>query len=59
VGERPESVGNLWAAPARQGAQQRCDAPLGGGVELALLGQRDQPLDLLGLDLLGLRRRVC
>jgi len=42
-----------------QGAQQRRDAPLGGGVELALLGQRDQPLDLLGLDLLGLRRRLC
>jgi len=42
-----------------QGAQQRRNAPLGGGIELAVLGQRDQSLDLLGLDLLGLGRRVC
>ena len=40
-----------------QGAQQRGDAPLIGGVELALLGPRDQALDLARLDRLGLGGR--
>ena len=37
-----------------QGAQQWRDALLGASIELALLSQRDQLLDLGGIDRLGL-----